>query len=697
MPKTTTRCNSRRRQTSNPFRSAARRRVSDLGQTAIVMVVALSVLMMTLGGLLVQQSINTDPLLSTDTIQHYAYRALEAGLNAYQSVVNINPNLANCSSATDGSSLCQNAQYDQWTTVLGTDQGNGAVPEYYLFDNPQPVFNSDGSLKVLKVQIVGVAGFPGKYIYQSTTANFASTNQFLDNVWWSDLESTTGTLSSPTYRTSGQSPGSVCQYGWTNGPPAAERGPNLAATPNQCYPVSFGTGDTLNGPIYSNDSIYIEGSPVLGSTAHPVTTADPVCAFVSDQSPWSCASDNQAVGTTGTGQPTNPPTDNSLLQEVAAEPAPSNGCIYYGPTEVTLDGSSGMTVVSPDTPAGVSGTNCPLGSTPGALPPNGVLYVENVPATGIAASPNGYAGANPFDDTGNYWGYPSTDNGKYAQTANKYAFCSDYPPPANTTNDIPCYFGGGSTPDAEGDAFVNGSLSGLLTIGTQNDIFIDGNITYSHCSGNWAGTADESACAYQGSGKDDSLGLIAKNYVEVNHPINTDDANCLVGTGHSQTTYNWYSNATTCTSSGTLDDTTVNTLLPNCGTTGADPAPLCEPVNPISGVGSSTSVVIDAALLGLQESFGADNFGSGGSLGQLVVYGSIEQESRGAIAVEGSSGWSKYYTWDPRLEVVSPPSYLTPGTPSYSLLSSYISDLLTCPTLTAPYGSVTAPTCKSPP
>ncbi len=35
-----------------------------------------------------------------------------------------------------------------------------------------------------------------------------------------------------------------------------------------------------------------------------------------------------------------------------------------------------------------------------------------------------------------------------------------------------CYYGESSSPDAEGDAFVNGALSGQLTIGTANNVII---------------------------------------------------------------------------------------------------------------------------------------------------------------------------------------------------------------------------------
>ena len=114
---------------------------------------ALSFLLMTVGVMLVAQTLQTDPLLQANTIQHSAYRGLEAGMNSYQSIINTNPNLANCNTSTNGSALCRGAQYQQWNLVSNTNGGNGTIPEWYLFDNPQPVINADGSLTSLQVQL----------------------------------------------------------------------------------------------------------------------------------------------------------------------------------------------------------------------------------------------------------------------------------------------------------------------------------------------------------------------------------------------------------------------------------------------------------------------------------------------------------------------------------------------------------------
>jgi hypothetical protein len=79
-----------------------------------------------------------------------------------------------------------------------------------------------------------------------------------------------------------------------------------------------------------------------------------------------------------------------------------------------------------------------------------------------------------------------------------------------------------------------------------------------------------------------------------------------------------------------------------------------------------------------------NNYQQGGNDGQLYVYGSIQQDARGAVAQLGgggavTSGFGKTYTWDPRLALYSPPFYLTPGTSSWALISSSESYVGTCP------------------
>jgi hypothetical protein len=218
-----------------------------------------------------------------------------------------------------------------------------------------------------------------------------------------------------------------------------------------------------------------------------------------------------------------------------------------------------------------------------------------------------------------------------------------------------------------GTLAASATVRGELTIGTSNDVIIDGNLNYTDCStpNEWVGAAHETACNYRTDGKNDSLGLIANNYIEVDHPIDPRSSN------H-------------------------DTLLPTCGSAAANAvnpplvAPLCQPID------GSQNITIDAAILALKESFGANNWASGPQLGNIIIYGSVQQEARGLIT-NGNSGFGKYYTWDPRLELASPPSYLDPSTSSYGLDSSAISPRVTCPTLYPVYaGAGTVPSVACP-
>ena len=226
----------------------------------------------------------------------------------------------------------------------------------------------------------------------------------------------------------------------------------------------------------------------------------------------------------------------------------------------------------------------------------------------------------------------------------------------------------------------------VLTIGAGNDIVVDGNATYHDCT--WAanptgtptGTVYNSAgyCKYNASGTNDALGLIANAYVEVNRPVQTATGN----------------------------------VLGLCGSSGALYAPLCDPAGPLlNGTvpagetaappnALTNSLTIDAAMLALNESFVVNNYGqsaitgnSNTQEGMLMVYGSVEQYARGPVALAGSTGYTKYYTWDPLLNFVAPPSYANPSKDSWvegtsaGNLNVANSSSTSCPSLPAPYAS----------
>jgi hypothetical protein len=133
----------------------------------------------------------------------------------------------------------------------------------------------------------------------------------------------------------------------------------------------------------------------------------------------------------------------------------------------------------------------------------------------------------------------------------------------------------------------------------------------------------------------DVLGLIAYNYVVVNHPMTV-----TVRNGNST----WNNDSTCASNEATLGSTTSNSGLQ------------CDLDN----------VVIDAAILALNNQYFVSNWDQGAGLDNVYVNGSISEDWRGPVGY-GNSGYNKQYTYDQRLEYLSPPGYLNPGTSSWGI------------------------------
>ncbi len=682
------------------------RQCKETGQAALTLVIAIVLLLVTSGGILAANAMAHDPLVQSDVVQHYAYRALEAGINSYLRTINQKPNLVNCNT-TSTSSTCKTEKYDQWFKVPGTTVSTSAQPEYYLWTNPQLCFSSttvkatactssskSGNLEYVQIQVIGAAGVPGHFQYQQSVANFGPQNSFLTHLWWSNYES------SPSAKTPSRT---ACQWDWRNG----YNGPGNSCAPGGSYTgaVFFGPNDVIDGPVFTNDSIYVSSHPAFatGSPTHPnptpVDTADPHCILVTapgsaGSSPASgCKSTLTANTSEATYTPVNshyglpietPPSTDSSLQVLAA----LGGCVYSGPTTISLMATHThhtgyMNVHSPLTPKGTNGTpthdgnnaptnhnrclgtdiRLPDGTPTGATGSgNGVIYVQT--ATGSCATSH----ANPYDAyvtrtvTVRTW---TSKNKKYITTKTRKTFLTSTRAQSSTQTLTP------ATMNCAGDAFVHNAnaapsgqipgMAGNLTIATANNVVITGNITYTDCQSTFN---SKSSCTYNvGAGAvNDSLGLIANNSVVVNRPV------CPNGGffwGGSTDPY--------CTSNGLLERCTTATATPTWSTW---QDALCNPSN-------GTQLVIDAALLALNHSFTVENWTTGGATTRLVVYGTMDQYWRGPVGdFYGSSvlnGYSKYYTWDSRLQYVSIPSYLSPNLPSWGLVSSSVVLDSSCP------------------
>jgi len=554
---------------ASSWRLVRRLRRGEAGQSiGIVLGVCL---VLTLGSMmLVQNTWQQYPIVTKDVVQHEAYRAMLSGVDEYLYKMNANADYAACSAKfynssgtlvgnsalTGASTVCAGLTFNTWISVPGTSSVNGPPSWFWL--SPPSVNIATGNSTLL---VVGSAGYPNTYNYQTATLTLQPLNSFLLNVLWINYNQIDPQLI----------PGDpACTYYWPSG-----------SLVNNCLAVDFVSADSLSGNLFVNDSIFVCGTPTF-KTAY---TADPNEAFVSD-----CGGSGATITGHGAQYYQTLPTDDSALATVAA----NGGCLYEGPTTITLTGAT-MSVTSNATPtglpAGAPGTslsndslndpantaNVCMPSSPGGsvnLPTNGVIFVENCdPATDSLC----VSGNNPLANAGE----PTLVSPQWEA----------------------------------GDAIVQGSITTPTTIGTANNVVIDGNLCYTDDVSGGTCTASPAAPSTN------VLGLVALNYVELNHPV--------TGGGNNQST---------------------------CPAGLGNGAVTCDQQNPI----------VDAVILALNHSFLVNNWNKGSPLGSITLNGTIDQDWRGAVGTDNSgtivTGYSKNYQYDSRLTYLSPPYYLNPGT-----------------------------------
>lgn len=334
---------------------------------------------------------------------------------------------------------------------------------------------------------------------------------------------------------------------------------------SNCNDIQFITADTINGPLHSNDAILMCGSPNFNGT---VSTS------------WDTTGNRYRSGCGGTSPDFANPGDPRYVPALAMPPsnasmkgytaAGQGGCLYTGPTRIILKSNGQMTVRSPFSKQ--TNNSCVTNGT-GSLPSNGVIYVQNVPST---ASDANYTNGCPYsvNSRTHPLGLPITND--------------------NTTYGC-----------RNGDVFVEGTLSGQLSIAADNNIDITWNLTYN-----------------TGTGGTDLIGLIANNYIEIWHPVS-----CTSGSNSS------------CNLNANFPSETAR------GTTFSNPT-------------------VQAALLAVNHGFRVQNHNLGAPLGTLNITGAIAQRYRGAVGTGSngnvSTGFGKNYLYDQRLRYQSPPKYPDP-------------------------------------
>lgn len=370
--------------------------------------------------------------------------------------------------------------------------------------------------------------------------------------------------------------------------------------------IQFGDADVLNGPVHTNDHMRVCGTTFNG----PVTSAStktPKFTTVSG-----CGQISWAVngGPTYRGVISMPPTNAEMKKETRNDLAdvPRPGCLYTGPTTITLKSDGTMNVISPYTVAtttaatkagagkpdmcGTPGTVAPsiargsLGSVGGANIPvldTNLIFVQNVPS--VSTDANYWGTAMPRDFTCRNAG--RSDEG-WTFGARSFPTTNEVTP-SDSTSDSPAYG------CKDGNVFVEGTFDGAMTIAAENYVYVTNNIFYTDVSSS-------------------ILGLVGNNAVWVWNPLKYQSSS--------------------------------NYSL-------------------VSAIGG-TNRTISAAILSVAHTFTVQNFDRGPGRGTLTINGAIAQKFRGAVA-QGSSGYAKNYNYDPRFKATAPPKFLSPVSTTYGV------------------------------
>ena len=386
------------------------------------------------------QAIQQLPLARHDQDHESALAAAEAGVDDYLNRLNQNSNYwaySATNAPSDG-----NQAFTTWVPVAGPSNNNESFR--YTPDTTKTPIN--GTVYLTST---------GKSRNVMRTVRVGLRRQgFLDFLYMTDYEIVDPALSGD--------PSSCIFRAWQWNASRNNYGPD----PSNCSIVYWTDSAVLNGPVHSNDGLYVCGSPnfngdtdtyynsptsqsVAGSTrfAGPGVTLNPLGCSNSPQF------NRNSDPASGANLPF--PPANTSIRTQADGAVGGLGCLYTGPTTITLH-NSGNTGQMDVTSALTKSTNSGCG--PGvnlSLPANGVVYVQTVPSS--VSDPN--------------------------HSACTGAACN-------------------------GDANVKGTLAGQLTIAAQNDIIIRDNLLYHVYPG---GT--------------DVLGLIANNNVGIYHPVNGSGVN----------------------------------------------------------------------------------------------------------------------------------------------------------------------------
>ncbi len=365
-----------------------------------------------------------------------------------------------------------------------------------------------------------------------------------------------------------------------------------------CVEITFIGGDALDGPAHTNDTPLMTNlSGVKPKFSAGLETSDPKCkSAVAGQAGTYGNCDRTGNGADyGSSFPTY--ADPKYLPDNSDEFQNYPGCQYSGATRIKFNANGTMTVWSKEsTTTAACGGNAPFGVTVN-VPTDQVIYVKDGTG-GLRQCKSGEIGDGlPL---GNYTG-PSSTSYQYDYDLNMTEatrFCG------------------------KGNAYVEGTLKGRVTLATSNTITVTGDLVLA-----------------DGIAGSDMLGLVAANSVGVFHPW-VDTWECKESKAskcsNSGASYGWANSPSEVSSWPHRYNDVDN---------GNAPFP-------------TKGIQISGSIQTLQHSFFVQSYNKGSYQGKLYVRGSIAQKWRGVVG-QGSAtyGYLKDYRYDKRLKYASPPYF----------------------------------------
>lgn len=426
-------------------------------------------------------------------------------------------------------------------------------------------------------------------------------------------------------------------------------------------PYDFVSGESFSGPVYTNDQLHVCGSPTFSGSPVSLTSGAPSNVAYLWDVPGSVQVTASNSGTNGpyptsligdyvpagytvdtvncdstddptlshgvalNGTQTLPALNTNLPQYGTASPPSGSGygCTYLGPTMIELvtssTGTTTMDVWSPlSTNTSITTSSCSNNST---------FSSSNPLITGIPLPTDGVVYVQDYTLTSGA-ALPTVPSDGSSPCFNPYRA-------SDGADSDQCY---------EGDVYIEGSLNGQLTVGSAANIIITRDLT-DYCTDSSSAPVNENpsaTAACTGSGELNVLGLSAAQEVLISGNTGT-------------------AGSTNCSYNGVGTPSNPNTAEP----AGVWPT-TCNPQN----------IIIDAAILALQGSFGVENWDHTPQSGDAYFYGADLSYYRGPFGIVSEHGYDKEFTYDTRLDYAFPPYILPTGIVVW-LSSSYI----VCPTV----------------